>query len=824
MSTAQLSPGTVVDGKFTVSEAARTRAGAWSYTATDPQGQSVILTSYDAACFPSNLVLERSLRELRQLQSLSSPRVASVIACGKLPQGGIYEVNSPLPSQRLDQMLDNGPLAAPEAAALIAQVGEGLLEGQKCGVIHRNLGPRVVFVGAEGAVVTGFAVGEPQGGKSFGPLDTIAPEQIQGKVVDQRTLIYNLAALMHMLLNGSPLYPGDPAEQLAAHLSSDPPPETHARLGRALGKDPRMRPMMLKQFIAELRAIGGGVARAPIAPSARGPKAPPLPGEPTSSGPGGGPSSRGWTMFTKAEDDAPASPSAAKAPQAGVPVAGKPKTRGWTMFMEAADDQPAAKTQAEPPKPSTRGWTMFMEDDEGGEAKPAEPVAQAAAPAEDTVKPKTRGWTMVMEAGDSDEAKAQQAAPPAEPEPAAAVAPPSVGGTEAKPKTRGWTMFMKAEDSDEAKAAKAQAPAVAPPTAKPPVAKPPVAKPPVAAPSVSPPAAKPPVEAPSVSPPAAAPAAKAPSVSPPATAPAAKAPAVASAGTPPGKSRGWTMFMEPAKDKAPAAEAPAAEAPAAEAPAAEAPAAEAPAAEAPVEAVADGSAPAPEPVEAAPIEAALADAGRAGPGKPGKGKGKKRGWTMFMDKPISDAKGDELGDVVPAGESDNKGWTVFTEGEQAQPAPPDASADVAAASEAAPPESPGMPEPGAEPPISEVASPPAEQPVPRAKTLVATAVPSTPAAAPPASQPVAAQPVAQPAAPASARGGTMLAPPGSGAAAANPPPGGGPLATPGPTTGPHSGPIAPVEAAAVAPAKKSSPAVFIAVGVVAEAFKLTVGC
>ncbi|MCA9712391.1 MAG: hypothetical protein KDK70_41530, partial [Myxococcales bacterium] len=461
-------------------------------------------------------MLERSLRELRQLQSLQSERVAPVVACGKLPDGGLYEVNPPLPSQRLDELITHGPLAAPEAAALIDQVGQALLEAQKVGVTHRNLGPRVVHAGAQGVMVTGFAVGEPHDERSFGPLDTIAPEQVEGKVVDQRTLIYNLAALMHMLLHGAPLFGGDPAEQLRAHLHDEPPAEVHARLRRALGKDPRMRPMMLKQFLSELRAIGGGVARAPVAPSAGGPTAPPVPGEPVS---GSAPSSRGWTMFMK-EDGSPADASPAKAPPVAGGTAAAPKTRGWTMFTAAADVTEAESKPADAPKPSTRGWTMFMQEESGGAASPGEAAAEAGPPEAGPggAKPKTRGWTMFMEAEGEAPAQAetpvQAEAPPAS---SAELEPPSVGGGAPKPKTRGWTMFMQSDESEEAKAAQSAAPAVAPSAAKAPAV----------APSVAPPVAPP--AAPAFAPPTA------PSVG-------------SSAASTPAKSRGWTVFMQGAAD------------------------------------------------------------------------------------------------------------------------------------------------------------------------------------------------------------------------------------------------------------------------------------
>ncbi|HET6583531.1 MAG TPA: hypothetical protein VFG69_08785, partial [Nannocystaceae bacterium] len=281
MSSAQLAAGTVLDG-ITLRSAVRTRVGAVTYDAVDAQGQTVGVTVYDPACFPSALVLERSLREIRQLQTIDHPRIAKVLACGKLPSGGTYEVHVPLPGASLADHLAAGPVAVGDAIALAQQIGEALVEAQKAGVIHRNLGAEVVFPSPDGVIVTGFAVGAPLGGRSFGAYDAIAPEQVEGKVVDQRTLIYNLAALIVYMLRGAPLFTGEVATVLADHLSTEVPADVPHPLPRALAKDPRMRPMMLRQFLGELPGITG---------------APPRPGAAQAP-----PSSRGWTMFTSAVD------------------------------------------------------------------------------------------------------------------------------------------------------------------------------------------------------------------------------------------------------------------------------------------------------------------------------------------------------------------------------------------------------------------------------------------------------------------------------------------------------------------------------------------
>jgi hypothetical protein len=501
----ELSPGTVIDG-YTIGAKVRTRSGAATYAATSASGADVHFTAYAEACFPSALIRERSLRELRQLQGIDAVQIAKVIDCGKLEEGGVYEVGEVVIG---DALGDAGQLSRPEVGATITAIGNALLAAQKVGVIHRNLGGNVVFATERGLKVIGFAVGEPQPGGAFGPIDSIAPEQVTGKVVDQRTLIYNLAALTHQLLVGQPLFAGTVEQKLDLHANSEAS-NTDALLKRALSKDPRMRPMMLKQFVTDLGKLSAEAgAAAPTAPK---------------------PSTRGWTMFMEAQEaELNPSPAVAPAPSAPTPSVPAPAPVSPAPAPSAPAPAPSA------PAPSTRGWTMFMEAEEGAPASaqpgpvapvpapaPAPQPVAAPVPAPAAAKPSTRGWTMFMEAEEPAAASAPEPAPqpavapsPAPvPAPSQPVAPPPPA---AAPSTRGWTMFMEAE---QPAASAAPAPVAAP------IAPAPVAPAPVAPASVAP-----------------SPVAPAPST--PAPAPAAAQPST----------RGWTMFMEaeaPAADPAPA--------------------------------------------------------------------------------------------------------------------------------------------------------------------------------------------------------------------------------------------------------------------------------
>ncbi|TPV97137.1 MAG: hypothetical protein B7733_00905 [Myxococcales bacterium FL481] len=444
----QLGSETVVEG-YTIGERVRSRTGATTYEATDGDGQPVHLTAYDESCFPSALVRERSLRELRQLKSVNAEPVARVLAAGKLDDGGVYEVTEVARGDVLDVTVVR---SANEVAGIMTLIGEALLAAQKAGIIHRNLGASVVIQTAAGLKVTGFAVGEPLAERSHGSVDTISPEQVQGKVVDQRSLIYNLAALQYQLRHGKPLFAGTVEEKVAAHVQQAPDHVEDQRLTRALAKEPRSRPMMLRQFLRELTDLGGAPAPKNPAPAA----APP---------PAARPSTRGWTMFMEgdgeevdASEGAPqgASSEAPTSPEP-TPQGGAPSTRGWTLFMEG--DGSPAESDAAPPvaeetkSPSTRGWTMFMDDD-GNEADPSSTGASGAETANVADPPASASPDGSKSPGDLPASGDGSGGSSQEPPPSEGAAPPT---------TRGWTLFMD-EGGGDASQPVASPPGAAPPT------------------------------------------------------------------------------------------------------------------------------------------------------------------------------------------------------------------------------------------------------------------------------------------------------------------------------------------------------------------------
>ncbi len=562
----QLPPGTVIDGTYTTGAVVRERLGAVTYAATDMSGARVDVTIYAPACFVSPVALERSLRELRQLEKVHAPQVLQILDAGKLPQGGIYEVSEHTDARSLAEL---GAIPPGEVGPLIHEVVAALQAAQKVGVLHRNLGAEAILRDARGIKLGGFAVGDPQGGVSFGSLDCIAPEQVEGKNIDERTLVYNLAALTYRFLRGASLFTGgDNGTQLLQAAASLPPSESMpAPLFAALAKDPKARPNLLARFLNDLDVIIRDFPRDFSPDSAGAARDREAIADTSSAGELREVSDTLPTLMT--DPDAPKLPSSD--PQAGTAAAaGNP--------AKSTDRPPTS-----PPRPAiiTGPGTLGAPPSTGGPrpaptlgasvpslgglpnapslgslGKPAVPSIAAPpglgrpAPtigAPPSIAPPSFGAPLTPPGVTPPSFGAPAVAPPtlAAPSAAPAAAPAAASASAsaaAKPRTRGWTMFMEVTE-DEAGGANGGVPLPgAGPT-------------PAAAPATAAPAPTPAAPTPVASPAAASTASTSFATPTPTPASAASAASASAPAGAPGEvkpsTRGWTMIMdEPADDPA----------------------------------------------------------------------------------------------------------------------------------------------------------------------------------------------------------------------------------------------------------------------------------
>src|SRR5918997_583463 len=186
----------------------------------------------------------RFVGESKLAASLDHPNVIPIYAAGE-HQGVLYIAMRFVPGHDLRTLLrEEGRLEPERAARLVAQVASALDAAHAHGLVHRDVKPANVLMGAQDHVyLTDFGLSKrvaadseaTRTGMVLGTLDYVAPEQIRGHDVGPFTDVYSLGCMAVHLLTGQVAYPIETEEgKLWAHFS-EPPPLPSARVPE-LGK------------------------------------------------------------------------------------------------------------------------------------------------------------------------------------------------------------------------------------------------------------------------------------------------------------------------------------------------------------------------------------------------------------------------------------------------------------------------------------------------------------------------------------------------------------------------------------------------------------
>ncbi|WP_371555543.1 serine/threonine-protein kinase [Streptomyces longwoodensis] len=180
--------------------------------------------------------------------------------------------------ESLQELLRRGPLAPPEAARIGLAVLGALRAAHAVGIVHRDVKPANVLLGAHGRVVlTDFGIAHVQGedpltatGEFVGSLEFVAPERMSGRIAGPPSDLWSLGVLLYAAVEGwSPFRRTSLESTLAAILTANAPePQRAGALGplltRLLVKDPALRPDA-EQAEAVLRAVADGTQPVPEA-------------------------------------------------------------------------------------------------------------------------------------------------------------------------------------------------------------------------------------------------------------------------------------------------------------------------------------------------------------------------------------------------------------------------------------------------------------------------------------------------------------------------------------------------------------------------------
>ncbi|WP_436843571.1 protein kinase domain-containing protein [Streptomyces hundungensis] len=390
----------------------------------------------------SRIRRERSLREARATARIDHPNVVRVYDVVAEESDRLWIVMELVESRSLEKLLvEDGPVTPREAARIGVGLAAALVEVHAVGVLHRDIKPGNVLLGAGGRVVlTDFGIAAIQDataltvvGMLVGSPDYMAPERVTGKPQGSASDIWSLGATLCAAVGGrSPFSRASTLATLHAVLYEEPQLPLAAGplaplLERLLVKDPELRP-----GLAEITALLTPIAAPPPVPAPHPPTLQvydtpePWPGRSVGAQPPSpaGELPRARAQFqppptAQSQAPAPAQSQAQHAapapPQSQAPAQAPPQAQhaapapaqSQAQSQAPAPDQHAAPAPAQPAVPAPvqpqPGVSAPTPDRPGGTA-PAPPSGTAPAPPGGTA-PHRPGGTAPAPPGGTDPAQ-----------------------------------------------------------------------------------------------------------------------------------------------------------------------------------------------------------------------------------------------------------------------------------------------------------------------------------------------------------------------------------------------------------------------------------
>jgi serine/threonine-protein kinase len=190
------------------------------------------------------IALARFEREAQATALLQSPHTIDLYDFGIKDDGTFYYVMELLSGLDLDAMVTRfGPLPPERAAFLVVQACDSLGEAHTRGLIHRDVKPANLYVcryarHVDFVKVLDFGLVKPYGDSALGADmrltadDSVsgtpaflAPEQVVGGDIDERTDVYALGCVLYWMLTGTYVFRGKSAmDTLMRHVQDSPQP------------------------------------------------------------------------------------------------------------------------------------------------------------------------------------------------------------------------------------------------------------------------------------------------------------------------------------------------------------------------------------------------------------------------------------------------------------------------------------------------------------------------------------------------------------------------------------------------------------------------
>jgi eukaryotic-like serine/threonine-protein kinase len=199
---------------------------------------------------------ERLLREARSASALDHPNIGVIHGIEESDDHQLFIVMAYYEGDTVAQRLNHGVLSARESLDLAIQIAKGLGAAHARNIVHRDIKPSNIIITKDNvAKIVDFGLARVVASASAtqsisltGTLPYMAPEQILGETIDQRSDVWALGVILVQMITGShPFVRPNTAAMTFAILNQPPaaldavPDAIRPLLYKALSKKPEHR-------------------------------------------------------------------------------------------------------------------------------------------------------------------------------------------------------------------------------------------------------------------------------------------------------------------------------------------------------------------------------------------------------------------------------------------------------------------------------------------------------------------------------------------------------------------------------------------------------
>jgi serine/threonine protein kinase len=215
----------------------------------------------------------RFYQEAKAAGRLNHPNIVTIYDVGKSGDIAYIAMEFLQGCELRDLLRERGNLPVDQVLDIVAQVAQGLAYAHEHEIVHRDIKPSNIMVIRDGHVkITDFGIARmassavrTQTGMVLGSPKYMSPEQVLGKVIDQRSDIFSLGVMLYEMLTGEAPFSGENVNAIMfqtlnstpvapSTLNSNVPDMLNFIVAKALAKGVDDRYQNAQDFARDLRA------------------------------------------------------------------------------------------------------------------------------------------------------------------------------------------------------------------------------------------------------------------------------------------------------------------------------------------------------------------------------------------------------------------------------------------------------------------------------------------------------------------------------------------------------------------------------------------